>query len=111
MTNSALLSSLQAPAGPDTLEVSRGWLGVGIGNMPHGQPQGAVVCRVQPGSPAEAAGLQPNDLLMSLNGQSITDATHLKETLDQLSVGARIQLVLTRKGHEQALELALGKQP
>lgn len=114
MTNSALLSSLHTQADTPTVEVERGWLGVGIGNLPkdaHQADQGVVVCRVQPASPAEQAGLQPGDVLHTLNGHGLTDATHLKDELEKLGAGTSIQLTLTRKGHSQSLELTLGKKP
>ncbi len=53
-------------------EVRRGWLGLSVlpvGKL--GKETGALVSAVAPGSPAEAAGLRPGDLLLTLDREQV----------------------------------------
>ena len=47
--------------------------------------QGIVIRKVAPGSPAEKAGLQPDDMIVSVDGQPV-------RTLDELRLGFRASL-------------------
>ncbi|MDR0767439.1 MAG: site-2 protease family protein [Methanosarcinales archaeon] len=48
---------------------------------------GILVSAVQPGSPAEAAGLQPNSLIFKINGEYVTDAEHFAAAMNEKSPG------------------------
>ncbi len=55
--------------------------------FPEFRPEtGALILTVEPGSPAEAAGLEPGDVLMSIDNQDIGPAT-LAEVLQQYRPG------------------------
>ena len=83
-------------------------LNVAVADVPAGQPgQGAGGVRVQqvgPG-PAAEAGVQPGDLLVSLNHQKIRDAAHLRQLVKELPRGKRVPLLVKRD--EGALYLAV----
>jgi Do/DeqQ family serine protease len=67
---------------------------------------GAVVTRVRAGSPAEAAGIQAGDVVLSVGGKPIHSATDLQNAQGILPVGTRVELQLVRDGqpvHVQAL--------
>ena len=63
----------------ETGVVERGWLGVSIQDVDRNlaesfgldRPQGALIAQVGRGSPAEQAGLQPGDIIISFDGESI----------------------------------------
>jgi S1-C subfamily serine protease len=54
-----------------------------------------VVETVEPGSIAEAAGLQPGDLVVSVDGQSVPDAKSFNDAVskERLAKGVRLQLL------------------
>ena len=49
--------------------------------------KGAVIDQVQPGSPADNAGLQPGDLIVSVNRKPVTSASEVKEALASVPKG------------------------
>ncbi len=60
---------------------------------------GAVeVAAVQDGSPADAAGLQEEDLIISLGDDQVTSVDDLHKLLSQLPVGVPARLVMIRGG-------------
>lgn len=69
--------------------------------------QGAVVTRIRPGSPAEAAGLTPGDVILSLNGRSIRQPADLRVAEGLAPVGSPLELKLLREGRERRLEVTL----
>ncbi|MBN4054744.1 PDZ domain-containing protein [Nitrospira defluvii] len=99
--------------------VVAGWLGIVVQDL---TPQmamryglsnrdGAIVTRVQFGSPAMKGGLLEGDLIISLGGEKIQDAKALKKTLSDISPGSRIDLVIIRNRQEEDLEITLGAPP
>jgi serine protease Do len=85
----------------------RGWMGVGFGtiNSPVlarslGMPdmKGAIITEIYPGSPAEKAGLQPEDVVRRINGKSINDAQTLREIIAGLEVGSSVEIEVIRSG-------------
>jgi S1-C subfamily serine protease len=93
----------------DATASDRAWLGLGIGNVP--SDHGVLVCVVQTDSPAHQAGLEPQDVIISLNGQPLTHATHMFEELGQFGVGHPISLVVERHGQRKDIQLTLGQAP
>ena len=91
-------------------------LNIVVADLPAGQQdrgQGGVrVQQVGPGIAAEA-GVQPGDVLLSLNNQSIKDAAHLRRLVRELPAGKRIPLLVQRDRGALylALEMPAGEQP
>ena len=83
-------------------------LNIAVADLPAGQDgQGEGGVRVQqvgPG-PAAEAGVQPGDILVSLNNQKIRDAAHLRQLVKELPRGKRVPLLIKRD--EGALYLAV----
>ena len=79
-------------------------------NLP-GNTQGAVIAQVKPNSPADQAGLQPGDLLVGVNTQTITspdDAIAAIKTARTAGSSA-VALRIIRQGQALFVGIALGK--
>ncbi|HNR31908.1 MAG TPA: trypsin-like peptidase domain-containing protein [Candidatus Hydrogenedentes bacterium] len=84
-------------------KVTRGYLGVQIMDAREfadslGLPdaQGAFVKQVQPGTPAERAGLQTYDVILKVNSEAIEDANDLVKTISALAPGESVSLEVWR---------------
>jgi serine protease Do len=90
-------------------EVEYGFLGV----QPQKEgPEGVVLGRVYPGSPAERAGLHARDLVLAVNGVPVRDADDLLLALGVQLAGARIRLDVkhaTSPAKTERVDVALAK--
>jgi Do/DeqQ family serine protease len=71
------------------------------------QQRGAVVAQVTPGSAAETAGLQPGDVIVSLNGRQLGGSGDLRNAIGMLRVGTRVRLDVLRKGRPVTLHAVI----
>jgi S1-C subfamily serine protease len=93
----------------------RGWLGVGGSTIaldrrivvPLGLQQSHAVriASVEPGSPADQAGLRPGDLLLGVDGQDIPSVDALYQALNPERVGRDCMLKILRPGSAMPLYL------
>lgn len=60
--------------------------------------KGAVIQRVQPGSPAEEAGLQPGDVIQSVNRQQTPSATDVQKALASVPKGEDAMVLVWGNG-------------
>jgi len=103
----------------ETGAVSRGLLGVLIKDVDHGlaqafqlqRPRGAFVDEVQPGSPAENAGVRNNDIILAFNGISIEQSSQLPFYVGQVRPGTRGELSVLRNGETLTLNVIVGALP
>jgi Do/DeqQ family serine protease len=72
---------------------------------------GAVVTRISDKGPASAAGLQPGDVITSVDGVEVTDARSVFYRLTTKGVGQTARLTVTRKGQPVDVSLALLAAP
>ena len=68
---------------------------------------GAVIAGVQPGSPAERAGLREGDVITALGGRPIRNAAELRARLGLTSVGEEVELRVTRGGTTRAVRVQI----
>ncbi|HEX7085565.1 MAG TPA: PDZ domain-containing protein [Vicinamibacterales bacterium] len=74
--------------------------------------QGAVVAEVEPGSPAEAAGFEPGDLIVQLDGTPVSSALDFETRLASHAAGGQVSLgVRTRAGAEATRAVSLQRVP
>ncbi len=59
---------------------------------------------MNPGSPAELAGLKAGDIILQINGTQITQATQVKTTVSMLRVGSDATIVIKRNGKDMTLK-------
>ena len=74
------------------------------------EDDGALVRAVLADSPAAAAGLQVDDLILALNGEELAPADFV-ETITALAVGEEITLTILRDETETELDVTLGSAP
>lgn len=65
--------------------------------------QGALVAQVNEGSPAESAGLKSGDIITTINGTTITQASQIKTVISLLRVGTEATLTVLRNNKELTL--------
>ncbi|MDP3377140.1 MAG: trypsin-like peptidase domain-containing protein [Brevundimonas sp.] len=63
--------------------------------------RGAVVRDVAPGSPAEAAGLRPDDVIVRVQSRPVANAGSVLATVGVVAPGSRLDVVYLRNGVEQ----------
>jgi S1-C subfamily serine protease len=73
--------------------------------------QGVVVMQVESGSPADRAGLQQNDVITALNGQTVDQDHPLVSVLFTHKPGETITLTVVRNGQPMQVKLTLGVHP
>ena len=99
-------------------KVTRGRLGVAIQGVNQalaqsfGLPsaQGALISQVEKGSPAEKAGLEAGDVILSFNGQPVKDANELPALVAAVTPGKTAELELWRHGAAKRLKVSVGEQ-
>ncbi len=90
--------------------VVRGYLGIQPTDVPRelaeeyglatgkGKARGAFVRQVVPGAPGEKAGIQPGDVVLSVNGRAVEGAVDLRRTLGGFKPGTAVVLQINRRG-------------
>ena len=99
--------------------IRRGFLGIQVGELTDAARErlnlptevGALVVKLIPGSPAEAAGLQPDDLIIELAGRPIRSSSDLIATVQAQAPDATIAVKIVRQGKEIVVEVKLATRP
>jgi S1-C subfamily serine protease len=73
--------------------------------------RGVLVLRVEPGGPAEAAGVEAGDVIAALDGWALADLHHLHQALWRLRPGNVVELSLWRAGRALETRVILGAEP
>jgi serine protease Do len=97
--------------------VTRGRIGVQIDQVTKevaesiglGKPQGALVRGVEPGSPAEKAGVEAGDIIIKLDGRAIEKSSDLPRLVGNTKPGLRSALTVFRRGATKELMVTIGE--
>jgi len=89
---------------------SAGWLGVSLAPPINAQTRGTEIMEVMAGTPAEAAGLLRNDVIVEFDGTPVQDTTELIRICGNTPAGSAIKMKVLRKGKETALTVTLGER-
>ena len=73
--------------------------------------EGALINRVEPGSPADEAGIRRGDVIIELNRHPIGDSSDLISQVRDIQPGARASVVVLRSGARRSLTVTLAKRP
>ncbi|MEX0890835.1 MAG: PDZ domain-containing protein, partial [Gemmatimonadota bacterium] len=115
-----LAATLAAPAAAQEPErvwirpaMAGGWIGISF--EPGRRAEGAqrpvvVITRVVEGSPAEAAGLEVGDTLLSVNGLAASEEL-IGSLAASLSPGDEVDVLVRRAGGERRIALTAGERP
>ena len=100
-------------------KVERGWIGIAIQNIDYGIPEypifrfskGLLIVDVISGSPASISGLKKDDILISANGVSLKDKSHLRNLTATSPIGENINFRVLRKGKYLNIPVNISKLP
>ncbi|MDD5578599.1 MAG: DegQ family serine endoprotease [Methylobacter sp.] len=100
-------------------KVSRGWLGVQIQDVTRElaesfgmkKPQGALVSKIIPGSPAEKSDLQIGDIITEFNGQQIETSGELPPMVGMSPIDKKATLKVIRQGESKTIAVNVGLLP
>ena len=98
-------------------KVSHGYMGLGITDVTPENAKffdskdnrGAIVTQVEANSPAAKAGLKVGDLITSINGHEVSDASQLQVMVGQTHPGTTIKLAVNREGKNMEVPVTLEK--
>ncbi len=98
-------------------ETRRGWLGVRIrqvtDELAEGlqleEPKGALVEDVTSEGPAEEAGVEVGDVILSFDGTDIAEMRDLPRAVAGTGVDETVRMVVSRKGKTQTLKVTVGR--
>lgn len=70
-----------------------------------GVDEGIVIIAVEPGSPADNAGIMAGDIITKIDDKKIESMSQLKKSLYNYKKGDKAKLTIIRKGKEQVIEI------
>lgn len=96
-------------------KVTRGMLGVQVQNVTPElaksfnlpEPMGALVAEVNPGTPAEKAGIQRGDIIIEFNGHKIHEMNELPRLVAETAPGSAATVKVLREGKEKTFKLTV----
>lgn len=100
-------------------KVERGWLGIGMKSVDTALAEklnfdtlrGAYVSGVSKDSPADKGGIQPEDVIVEFNDETIRDINHLMHVVAATEVGKSVKVIVIRGNNkEKQLTVKLGKR-
>jgi serine protease Do len=102
-----------------TGKVTHGWLGVQIQDVTRQlaesfgmkKPQGALVSKIIPNSPAEKAGLQIGDIITEFNSQPIETSADLPPMVGMTPINDKGKLTVIRQGDTETIDFKVGLLP
>ncbi len=95
-----------------------GYLGVYLGDINEERAKqlkisdvrGAVVGKVEEGSPAATAGLRENDVILGFNDQQVQNRAQFYRLLIESSPGSKVTLNISRNGETRNVSVELGQR-
>ncbi len=99
--------------------VTRGMIGVVVQalsqnlakSMKLGSESGALVTTIEPGSPAEKAGVHVGDLITAFNGQPVYTSSDLPPMVGLAPIGSTVKLSVLRDGKPLTLDVKIEAAP
>lgn len=103
----------------ETADQKGGYLGVQVQDITRAlkrakdlaTDEGALVNRVEDGSPADEAGIRRGDVIVSIDGKSVEDSGELIDAVRSLKPGKEVDVVVMRGDAKKTISLELGERP
>ncbi len=100
-------------------KVVRGYLGMTISDVTEEtkeafslpEARGALVQAVEPGKPADKAGVQHGDVVIEIDGKPIRNNRELIDYISYLPVGSEVKITIIRNGKRQTLTAKTAERP
>ena len=97
--------------------VERGWLGVMVQQVTPelaeavglDSPRGALVANVVPRGPADTAGLEQGDVIVSFAGSAIQEMRDLPRIVAGTEIGEGVEVQVWRNGEEERFQVEIGR--
>ncbi|WP_262696147.1 DegQ family serine endoprotease [Kordiimonas aquimaris] len=97
-------------------KVRRGWLGVTIQALTEEIAEtleldikdGAMITTVEPDSPADDAGLQESDIIVTWDGKPIKDSSDLSRSVKRTQIDKAVKVEIYRNGERQTVDVKTG---
>ncbi len=70
---------------------------------------GIIVLGVEPGGPADKAGLQEQDIITVIDGQKINGKENVMDIVTDLRPGTNVEITILRDGKEQQINIEIGE--
>ncbi|HEY8075778.1 MAG TPA: PDZ domain-containing protein [Labilithrix sp.] len=97
---------------PATAVQPQAWLGLGGAPSAEGNVKGVKVMGVQPGSPAEKAGLKPNDdVIVAVDGSPVETPEQLADVITKRAIGQTVKLLVFAGGKFRETQVTLRSAP
>ena len=101
------------------IEIERGYLGISIqpvgddvaASLGIAENRGEIVQLVQPGEPADRAGIAAGDIVISVDGRDVTPDQTLSYLVANVAPGTTIPLEVIRNGERRQINVTVGKRP
>ncbi len=99
--------------------VTRGWIGVEVQDISAELAEsfrlpttnGTLISGVQPGGPAERAGIRRGDILVAVESKAFTDSTEMLNLIAALKPGDQATLKILRDRQEKLVKIQVGTRP
>jgi len=99
--------------------VTRGWVGVGVQDITKELAEscklpgrkGVLISQVQPGGPAEQAGVKLGDVLIAVNDTPVADSVAMLNLIAALEPGVHARLKILRRQATIEVKVTVGRRP
>jgi len=100
-------------------EVTRGWLGIEptpvtpevARALALARTEGVVIRNIEPGGPAQRAGMQVLDVVLEIGGKSTRNVPQLLARIAELPPGSSAKVHVVRSGKDLDVDVTVGKRP
>ncbi|MGX9707039.1 S1C family serine protease [Laceyella tengchongensis] len=81
-------------------------------NLPNNITSGVALYELEPGSPADQAGMEPGDVITTLDGQTVKSGSDIRQYMyTKKAVNDKMEVTYFRDGKKQTTTITLGEAP